>query len=138
MAQTYDIWARAEITRLRDEADAIERALERFNESRGSPVSAGVRSNGAARSHTPRMAPTVARKGSKRSFVLARIGEQIGGATTSEVWDQVQRVYPDMKRSSLRALLYLEARSGNIERRASGRYVLKQEGSSASTLDPSN
>lgn len=44
-----------------------------------------------------------------------------------------QRAFPDMKRSSLRALLYLEKKSGNIDQHG-GRYVLKQDKPSAPTL----
>jgi hypothetical protein len=42
-----------------------------------------------------------------------------------------------MKRASLRALLYMEAKSGNIERR-DDHFVLKQDRPSAPTLSLSN
>jgi len=76
-------------------------------------------------------------KGSKRGFVLARIGESIGGATTEELWNAVHPTFPDMKRSSLRAMLYLEAKTGNVERHGE-RYALKQDRPSAPTLDLSD
>jgi hypothetical protein len=138
MAETFDQWARAEISRLRTEADALQRALNKYLESSSSKLGSAVRTNGATSpgytpTHAPKRAPSVARKGSKRGFVLARIGESIGGATTGELWEAIHRVHPDMKRSSLRALLYLEAKSGNIERRGE-RYILKQDRPSAPTL----
>jgi hypothetical protein len=137
MPDTFEQWARTEIGRLRTEADALQRALDKFLESQGRKAISAPHLNGAASPRSPKVAPKKARKGSKRGFVLARIGETIGGATTGELWGQVQRVHPDMKRSSLRALLYLEAKSGNIERRGE-RYVLKQDRPSASTPDLSD
>jgi hypothetical protein len=85
----------------------------------------------------PKIVPSTARKGSKRSFVLARIGESVIGTTIAELWPQVQRAFPEMKRASLRALLYMEAKSGNIERR-DDHFVLKQDRPSAPTLSLSN
>jgi len=88
---------------------------------------------GAAPVRKSKVAPRQVRKGSKRGFVLARIGESIGGATTAELFNATQHAFPDMKRSSLRALLYLEKKSGNIDQRG-GRYVLKQDRPSEPTL----
>jgi hypothetical protein len=103
-------------------------------ESHAIAAANGSRANGSAViEHRTKAIPVRARKGSKRGFVLGRIGESIGGATTAELWNHVQRTFPDMKRSSLRALLYLEAKSGNIDRRGE-RYVLKQDRPSAPTL----
>lgn len=138
MSDTFDQWARSEITRLRTEADVLQRALDKYLESQGPKPGGAPHANGSGLPvRTPKRAPSVARKGSKRSFVLARIGESIGGSTTGELWEAIHRVHPDMKRSSLRALLYLEAKSGNIERRGE-RYVLKQDKPSALTLGLSN
>ena len=134
MRETFESWARTEIIRLRTEADALQRALDKYLESQGEKP---PNLNGATPAGGPRLAPGKARHGTKRSFVLGRIGESIGGATTGELFQAVRRPFPDMKRSSLRALLYLEAKSGNIERRGD-RYVLKQDRPSAPTLDLSH
>ena len=80
------------------------------------------------------MSPSHARQGSKRGFVLTRIGESVGGKTTGELFEVVRRQFPDMKRSSLRALLYLEKKSGNLDLHGD-RYVLKRDRPSAPTLD---
>lgn len=134
MNQPFEDWARAEIERLRTEANTLQRALDKYLESQGSKPSVAPHLNGGMIPvRKPKLAPGKARKGSKRSFVLARIGESIGGATTGELFDASQRAFPDMKRSSLRALLYLEKKSGNIDQRG-GRYVLTDR-SSAPTPD---
>jgi hypothetical protein len=120
---------------LRTEANTLQRALDKYLESQGNKPSAAPHLNGETIPvRKPKLAPAKARKGSKRSFVLARIGESIGGATTGELFDIAQRAYPGLKRSSLRALLYHEKKSGNIDQRGS-RYVLKQDRPSAPTLD---
>lgn len=134
MQETFEEWARVEIERLRAEADTLQRALDKYLESRpDKPLVTSHLNGGAAPARQAKTAPRKTRKGSKRGFVLGRIGESIGGATTGELWDAVRPVFPAMKRSSLRALLYLEAKTGNIERRGE-RYVLKQDRPSAPTL----
>jgi hypothetical protein len=138
MHETFESWARVEISRLRAEADMLQRALDKYLESQGGkPSDAHHLNGGAVPPRTAKLAPNKARQGTKRSFVLGRIGESIGGATTGELFEAVRRPLPGMKRSSLRALLYLEAKSGNIERRGE-RYVLKQERPSAPALGLSN
>jgi hypothetical protein len=135
MADEFEQWARQEIARLHAEAETLQRALDKFLDSRVNRAPVGPHLNGAAvhvRKH--KTAPIRARNGSKRSFVLGKIGESIGGATTGELFDAVQGQFPDMKRSSLRALLYLEKKSGNIAQRDDDRYVLKQDKPSAPTL----
>jgi hypothetical protein len=135
MRETFESWARAEISRLRTEADTLQRALDKYLESQEIKPVARAHLNGGFIGVVKRRAATVrARKGSKREFVLARIGESVGGATTGEVFDAVRLQFPDMKRSSLRALLYLEAKTGNIEKRGD-RYVSKQDRPSAPTPD---
>ena len=135
MHETFESWARAEISRLRTEADTLQRALDKYIESQGvKPSDARHLNGGTIPPRSSKLTPNKARQGTKRSFVLARIGESIGGATTGELFDAIRRPFPGMKRSSLRALLYLEAKSGNIERRGD-RYQLKQTRPSAPTLD---
>jgi hypothetical protein len=134
MADAFELWARQEIMRLHAEADTLQRALDKFLESQPAKAAGVPHLNGSAPpARKPKTAPVRARKGSKRSFVLARIGQSVGGATTGELFDAVQTRFPDMKRSSLRALLYLEKKSGNIEQRGA-RYVPKQDRPSAPTL----
>jgi hypothetical protein len=127
MRETFEDWARGEISRLRAEADALQRALDKYLESHNEKPAAASHLNGSTPStRRPKTTSERVRKGTKRSFVLARIGESIGGSTISELFNDIHKAFPDMKRSSLRAMLYLEAKSKNIERRGD-RYVLKQD-----------
>jgi hypothetical protein len=138
MRETFEDWARGEISRLRAEADTLQRALDKYLESHDEKPAAASHLNGSASStRRPKTTSERVRKGTKRSFVLARIGESIGGSTIGELFNDVHKAFPDMKRSSLRALLYLEAKSGNIVRRGE-RYALKQDRPSAPTLDLSH
>jgi hypothetical protein len=142
MDKSFDEWARAEISRLRAEADGLQRALDKFLESkpreRREPATVTL-------VRKPRRVPNKARRGSKRGFVLKQIAESgRQGMTTEELFGTVQEAFPDMKRSSLRALLYLEKKEGHIVQRATGRYlspefqrVRLEEGSGVSAPDPS-
>jgi hypothetical protein len=138
MSDSFEEHVLARIIELRNEADALERTLSDYRKRQGkpAPTTFPLGSN-ITPIRKPKLAPSGARKGTKRSFVLSKIRESIGGATTAELWDQVRSRYSDMKRSSLRALLYLEVKSGNLERRGE-RYILKQERPSAPTLGQSD
>jgi hypothetical protein len=144
MRETFEDWAKAEISRLRAEADTLQRALNKYLESQGAtPIDAGRLNGGTLSPSRSRITPTQTRKGSKREFVLSKIGESLNGATTEDLFPVVQQRFPDMKRSSLRALLYIEKRSGHLDQRNDGRYVLirgnhKQDRPSAPTLDLSD
>jgi hypothetical protein len=138
MSDSFEEYAQAKIIELRNEADALERALIDYRKKQGKPAQPIFPpGSNVTPIRKPKLAPSRARKGTKRSFVLAKIRESVGGATTAELWDQVRSRYSDMKRSSLRAMLYTEVKSGNIEHRGN-RYVLKQERPSAPTLGQSD
>ncbi|HEY1798055.1 MAG TPA: hypothetical protein VGG57_18225 [Stellaceae bacterium] len=137
MREAFETWAQAEIVRLRGEADALQLALDKYLESQGTPRSSEPMDAGSTipkRSLNPLRGRS--RKGSKRAFVLTRIRESIGGRSTEELWKEVSERFPDMKRSSLRALLYTESKAGNIKRQGE-RYVTMKEGPGAPTPDPS-
>ena len=138
MKGSFDEWARSEISRLRNEADVLQRALDKYLESQPKEARPPAPATPVSR---VRRAPKKVRKGSKRQFVLGRIGESgWRGASTEELFQEVAVAFPDMKRSSLRALLYLENKEGHIARRDDGRYIsneFKQEGLSAPTPSPS-
>lgn len=133
MSDDFEAYTQARIAQLRSQADALEDTLNDYRKNRGKPIAASFPLSGNV---TPlrksKRAPARARSGTKRGFVLARIGESVGGATTEELWQAISRAHRDMKRSSLRALLYLEVKSGNLERRGN-RYVLKQDRPDAPT-----
>jgi hypothetical protein len=136
MRETFESWARTEIARLQTQADTLQQALDKYLESQGEkPPNASHLNGGGIPPRGPKVAPSKPRHGTKRSFVLGRIGESVGGATTGELFDAIRRPYPGMKRSSLRALLYLEAKSGNIERRGE-RYVLKAREAERANAQP--
>jgi hypothetical protein len=138
MSDSFEEYAEGRIAQLRSEADGLEHALNEYRMKQGRPAAQPFPIGGNVTPiRKPKIAPRRARKGSKRGFVLARIGESVGGATTAELWDQVRSRYSDMKRSSLRAMLYTEAKSGNIEKRGE-RYVLKQDRPNAPTSSLSN
>jgi hypothetical protein len=138
MSDSFEEYAVARIALLRSEADALENALSEYRRKQGRQGHQPFAPSGNVTPlRKPKTAPRRARKGTKRGLVLARIGESIGGLTTGEVWEAVHRVYGDMKRSSLRAMLYMEAKSGNLERRGD-RYVLKQDRPNAPTFGLSN
>jgi hypothetical protein len=135
MKPSYEEWTRAEINRHRAEADMLQRNLDKWlAEKEDSPL------NGSkSPPRSGRQAPPQARGGTKRGFVLRQIGNAgAPGASIDDLFAAVQDRFPKMKRSSLRALLYLESKSGNIIRLETGRYALKQEGPSASTSGPSH
>jgi hypothetical protein len=136
LAGSFEEWARAEISRLRTEADALQRALDKYLESQ--PKEARETAPSAPITRV-RRAPKKARKGSKRQFVLGRIGESgERGSSIEELFSAVQETFPEMKRSSLRALLYLENKEGHIARLDNGRYVssMNREGLGAPTPSP--
>jgi hypothetical protein len=136
MKSSFEEWARAEISRHRTEAEVLERALEKYLESQPKERAVTPAPRATPR---PMRAPPKGKRMSKRGFVLSRIATSGAlGISVGGLFDAIQTMFPDMKRSSLRALLYLENREGNITRLENGRYVSPEnkEGSDAPTSGP--
>ena len=82
MSDSFEEYAEARIAQLRSEADALEHALSEYRKNQGRQGQPFVPGGNVTPLRKPKTAPSRARKGTKRGFVLARIGESIGGMTT--------------------------------------------------------
>jgi hypothetical protein len=133
MSIPFDHWARAEIARLRAEADALERALSKYSETQrpSAPIASGVQpahSNG----HAPRKGGRKkAAYGTKTAFVMGTIESSgITGISTDDLFRQINENNIGIARSSLRSMLWHAKDAGEIEQRNS-RWYKKQEGPTA-------
>jgi hypothetical protein len=127
----FEEWAKAEIARLHADADALERTLGKYVESKGKVTRATPQSgaNGAERPF--RIRPRTG-KGGKREYVLARIAESgAGGTSTDDLFRDVTEAKLGMNRSSLRALLYTERNIKKTITSHQGRHILTPKGPSA-------
>jgi hypothetical protein len=134
---SYEKWTRAEIARLRAEAqkatadaDVMQGAFDKWLESQGriSESSQAVKSEDkqALNGHT-QLSRRAKRPvyGNKNSTALEKIkAASPHGLTTDELFDMFAELYgPKYKRSSLRALLWNQKTLGKIANNG-GRYVI--------------
>lgn len=131
MAILFEQWAKTEIARLRTEADALQRALDKYLEAQRTapaPYPSLPAATGQAVALPVRRAP---RKktgyGTKTAFVMNKI-DQAGteGITTDQLVQHIADAHMGIKRSSLRSMLW-NARVGEIIEHRDGRWYRRQE-----------
>lgn len=132
----YEQWTRGEIARMREqgnrllaESDGMEKALSKWLESqRGdTPRAAPAGTNG----HAKRGGRKKAGYGSKTGFVMEKIDDSREiGVTTDQIFQATEAASMNMKRSSLRSILWHAKNDGQIDLR-NGRYFPIQKGPNA-------
>jgi hypothetical protein len=133
MNTPFEQWAKAEISRLRAEADTLQRALDKYSESqRAAPPHAAPPPPSGTNGHALRKGGR--KKGSygtKTAFVMGKVNSSgTVGISTEELFRHVTESNVGIKRSSLRSMLWHAKDAGDIEAR-NGRWYKKQEGPSA-------
>jgi hypothetical protein len=126
---SYEEWSRSEISRLRAEAETLQRSLDKWLELRG--VRPGSKPDPAADGDNSPAPPRRRRKattyGSKNAAAIALIKEAPHGLTMDEIYEAFVEMYgAAYKRSSLRALLWNQKKAVKIDIR-NGRYVIAGE-----------
>jgi hypothetical protein len=134
---TYEQWTRAEIARLKAEAEkalaeatTLQRSFDKWLESQGrqnetrTPIKR--EENHSLNGRQPQRRSRHAGYGDKNATVLEKIKEASpDGLTTDELYNVFVEIYgPKYKRSSLRAMLWNQKKLEKIENR-NGRYVIK-------------
>jgi hypothetical protein len=123
---SYEEWQRSEISRLRAEADTLQRSLDKWLELRGvgpgrKPELAADGDNGH---ETPRRRRKASAYGSKNAAAIELIKEAPHGLTMDAIYEAFVEMYgAAYKRSSLRALLWNQKKSEKIDFR-NGRYTI--------------
>jgi len=123
---SYEEWQRSEISRLRAEADTLQRSLDKWLELRGvRPASKPEPAADGNDSHAPlRRRRKATAYGSKNAAAIELIKEAPHGLTMDDIYEAFVEMYgAAYKRSSLRALLWNQKKSEKIDLR-NGRYVI--------------
>jgi hypothetical protein len=122
MRKPFEEWAQQEITRLRTEADALERALRKYLESEKKSGLAIASSEDAESISVPRSAYPRERVGSKSSKLLGYIkdgGSQ--GVSRQDIYKFAENQQLGMDPNSIRSVLWYAKKQGRVIERG-GRY----------------
>ena len=127
----FDIWARDEISRLRREAEALERALERYLDATGQMSSRTSHVSGRI---SPDSKPSISRpRISKYEAVFVKWAEATGesGLTIDDMDRIAREIGRPIDRNNLRSVVYNQKKAGRVT--ADGdRYFWKNQEVSAS------
>jgi hypothetical protein len=141
MSDGFEMWTRSEIVRLRAEADALERTLERFLSSR--PLATN-RQTLLPVSHNGLVGASinvVSRKRRSKNDALLEAIDQAGteGLSLDEIMTAADRAGIDSNRNTIRSFCWNEKQRGRLIQPDVGRFasslVAKDEAAGGSLLD---
>lgn len=141
MRPPFEQWASQEIAKLRLEADALQRALDRYL-AETMPAAGGDKpkpSQSDESKHKPSEAPSGGRP-SKHGHILKLVEEAgPGGLSTDEIEDASAKMGHAIKRNSLRSYLWTQRSDGTLIQR-NGRHMSsrfeEEGGPKGNTSDP--
>lgn len=125
MRPPFEIWAAQEIAKLRTEADALQRTLNRYMGLADAPVRSSVTAVTSATS-SPSASLRKPVRASKYGPILDWL-DQAGpsGMTMNEIVGRLEAMGSTVKRGSLRAFLWNQGADGRVVNR-NGRYLAQQ------------
>lgn len=138
MRPPFEVWATQEIAKLRVEADALQRTLDRYMGLADAPVRSSVAATATATSGQSAILGKPVRV-SKYGPILEWL-DQAGpsGLTMNEIVHRLETTGSVVKRGSLRAFLWNQGEVGRVLNR-NGRYLAQQhQDAGEPEVSPSN
>jgi hypothetical protein len=135
MDENFERWARAEIERLRLEANTLEHALSMYRKSAGQPSQFRAPEGMAPPPPLPRTRGRQA--GSKTQGLLAIVREAgPRGIDLDAIYTALKRRGIEMPKNTVRSVLYFGKKRGNLLRRDDGSWCVNENGPGSANPSP--